>query len=300
MNRVGDRRGRGHVGMLANALRLVRPGAVLAAFHQHSLELWNIEDIRNLVFAEIGRGDFALIVDQLFHQARTDRHDRLAVDLSLMAQRIDDRADVMGADEFIQLHSPRLRIDFYLRHLGDKRSRRAFARYLRFNADRHRCAARFDDVTQTERPAFLSVGGEFSVFVDDLIFTAVEQLRRLGVELLPQLGAGLKRYGAVNVRRAAAAETDVDAIGNIRRVADVAAYILVRHLHLGGDGLAQNGLQPRPLIARDRKYGKCAVGFGGQIHPRFTRAGAALIHRHATADVGPLGRLPARRIERGL
>ncbi len=100
MHRVGDRRRRRHVSVLADAFRFVRAGTVFT-LHQHGFELGNIEDVRDFVFTEISRGDFALIVDQLFHQARTDRHDRLAVDLSLMTERIDDRADVVGGNEFI-------------------------------------------------------------------------------------------------------------------------------------------------------------------------------------------------------
>ena len=76
-----------------------------------------------------------MIVDQLFHQTGADGHDRLAVDLSLMAERIDDRADVVGGNKIMQLDPAGFRIDFHLRHLRDKRSRRAFARHFGFDAD---------------------------------------------------------------------------------------------------------------------------------------------------------------------
>ena len=95
---VGRRRR--HVGMLANAFGFVRPWAVLA-FDQHGFEFWNVENVGNLVFAEIRRHHLALIVEQFFHQTGADRHDRLSLYLSLMAQWIDDRADVVRGYEFV-------------------------------------------------------------------------------------------------------------------------------------------------------------------------------------------------------
>src|SRR6185369_9524450 len=104
VHRVGDRRRWSNVGMFADTLGLIRPRAIIA-FDQNRRELWNIADVGNLVFAEIGRGYFTLIFDQLLHQARSNRHDRFAVDLPLVAERIDDRPDIVGGDEFGELHA---------------------------------------------------------------------------------------------------------------------------------------------------------------------------------------------------
>jgi hypothetical protein len=91
--------------------------------NQDGLEYRDVGDIGNLVFAEIRRDYLAVVVDQFFHQACADGHDGLAVDLSLVAERIDDRADVVGCDELVEFDSAGVRIDFDLGDLSDKRSR---------------------------------------------------------------------------------------------------------------------------------------------------------------------------------
>ena len=164
--------------MFADTLGLIRPRAIIA-FDQNRCELWNIGDVGNLVFAEIGRGDFTLIFDQLLHQARADRHDRFAVDLSLVSERIDDRADIVGRDEFVELHSAGFRVDFDLRDLGNKRSRRSFARHFGFDTDRNRRFVGLYDISQCERFCLAALGGKFSRLVNHLIFGAAEQCRRL-------------------------------------------------------------------------------------------------------------------------
>src|ERR1044071_1239045 len=139
-------------------------------------------------------------------------------------------------------------------------------------------AVGLDDIAQADEFGFAARRRKFSGPVNHLFFGAAEQARRLRIELFLELAAGLKRRGAVDVGRAAATEADVDAVGNVRRVADAAADFLVRHLHLGSNGLAQHGLQSGALVPGDGENGEAAVGFSGQVNPDFPGAGAALVH----------------------
>ncbi len=64
--------------------------------------------------------------------------------------------------------------------------------------------------------------------------------------------------------------------------------------------MAKDRLQTGPLIAGHGKNRNGPVKLGRQVHPRLTGAGAALVHRHAPADVGALGTPPVGRAQRRL
>ena len=73
-------------------------------------------DRRDLVVAEGERGHAPVLDAQLLHQRVADALDEAAVDLPLVADRVDDLADVVGGGEVEQLDLARLRVD---RDLGD-------------------------------------------------------------------------------------------------------------------------------------------------------------------------------------
>src|SRR5207247_3883370 len=102
-----------------------------------------------------------------------------------MAEWIDNRADIVRRDKFVQFDSSRLPVDFDLRHLRDKGSGRPFARYFELDTDLHRRPAALDDIAQRNRLA-IAAARKFAGFVIHLIICTAEQLRRERNELAAQ------------------------------------------------------------------------------------------------------------------
>ena len=127
----------GEIGFSPMPLTLYGP-TPLSLSTMHGLELRNILDVGNFVFAEVGHFDSAVLHRQVFDQAIADALNDAAIDLSLMAHRVHDRAGVMGGGQLAQRHFSCLRIDG---DLGDLRRKCGHRRMIviashRFAADR--------------------------------------------------------------------------------------------------------------------------------------------------------------------
>src|SRR5215510_5412976 len=207
--------------MLADTFCLVGPWTIFG-LNQDRLEFWDVRDVGNLVFAEIRRGDLAVIADQLFHKARADSHHGSAVDLTLVSDGIYDGGDVVSRDKAVKLHVARL------------------GRDLQFYARRDWATSGGDNFGQGQRFARFVAIREATGFIDNFLFCALEHLRGLRGQFNPQLAACFDHCVPTDIGRTAPAEAYVDVIGDLGCVTVAATYLIVRHLHLGGHRLTHD------------------------------------------------------------
>src|SRR5262245_52287818 len=236
---VGNCGRRTDIGMLADAFCLVGPRTIFG-LNQDCLEFWDVRDVGNLVLAEIRCGDLAVIADQLFHQAGADGHHCGAVDLTLVSDGIYDGADVVSRDKAVQLHVARLGVDLHLGDLGNVGGRGAFARDLQFYARRDWATPGGDNFWQSQRFARVVAIPEATGFIDNFLLCALEHLHGLRGQFSPQLAACFDHCVPTDIGRTAPAEAYVDVIGDLGCVTVAAAYLIVRHLHLGGHRLTHD------------------------------------------------------------
>src|SRR5882672_3412419 len=94
-------------GALTNAFDLVGTDTA-CRLHQHRRQRWRIAHRRQLVFAKGEVRDAAVLDLQLLHQGVADALHDGTVNLTLVANRVDDLADIMGSGEAPDLHLSRL------------------------------------------------------------------------------------------------------------------------------------------------------------------------------------------------
>src|SRR5215813_5666961 len=313
--------------MLADTFCLVGPWTIFG-LNQDRLEFWDVRDVGNLVFAEIRRGDLAVIADQLFHKARADSHHGSAVDLTLVSDGIYDGGDVVSRDgpreasplclgvdllrgpgrrgggrprdKAVKLHVARLGVDLHLGDLGNVGGRGAFARDLEFYARRDWVTSGGDNFGQGQKFARVVAIREATGFIDNFLFCALEHLRGLRGQFSPQLAACFDHCVPTDIGRTAPAEAYVDVIGDLGCVTVAAAYLIVRHLHLGGHRLTHDRPEPGSLVAAHSENREGSIEFRGHEDPPFAGSGGAFIHGDAAAVVRGLRFLPTGGLERAL
>src|SRR5207247_5482556 len=116
---------------------------------------------------------------------------------------------------------------------------------------------------------------------------SLEHLRSLCYQFSPQLAACLDHRMSADIGRTAAAEADIDIIGDLGCVAVAAAHLIVGHIHLGGHGLTHDRPEPGSLVAAHGEDREGAVEFRGHEDPTFAGPGGALIHGDSSAEVRP-------------
>ena len=117
LDRVGDGRGGGHVGKLADALALVgrRPHLVL---QQHGLQRWNVLRGGELEIAHVEGGHAAIDHRRLLAQTQAHALDDASIDLPLVRHGVEDRAHVMDRDQPLNADLAGVRVHLNLGHLG--------------------------------------------------------------------------------------------------------------------------------------------------------------------------------------
>src|SRR3989304_2060035 len=124
---------------LPDAAPVVGPRADLRR-QQHRGERRDVARRRQLEVAEGDVGDAPVLHLQLLHERVADAGDDGAVDLSLVADGVDDGADVVGGGEAEELDFARLWIDRDLGALGGEAGRVDTGRLVDVGARPHRLA----------------------------------------------------------------------------------------------------------------------------------------------------------------
>src|SRR5262249_33758937 len=174
------------------------------------------------------------------HKTRADSHHGGAVVLSLVSDGIYDGANVVSRDKAVELHVARLGVDLHLGDLGNVGGRGAFARDLQVYARRDWATPGGDNFGQGQKFARVVAIREATGFIDNFLFSALNHLGGLRGQFSPQLAACFDHCVPTDIGRTAPAEAYVDIIGDLGCVTVAAAYLIVRHLHLGGHSLTHD------------------------------------------------------------
>src|SRR2546426_883645 len=129
--------------------------------------------------------------------------------------------------------------------------------------------------------------GKPTRFKDTFLSGALELFRAWRCNLSPQLAACFNPRMPADIGRTAAAEANIDVIGDLGCVAVAAAHLIVGHIHLGGHGLTHDRPEPGSLVAAHGEDREGSIEFRGHEDPTFACAGGALIHGDSSAEVRP-------------
>src|SRR5215831_11392347 len=213
--------------------------------HQYRRQRWCIAHRRQLVFAKGEVRHTAVLDLQLFHQSIAEALHEGALNLPLVADRVDDLADIMGRGEAPELHLPRLGVNRDLRYLHGEGGDVGAPALLNVGAAGDRGVGAGEQVRPGDHVLAVSIADLAASHGEPLLWPvqlACRQPQQLAFGLLHRFVG----HNGVNAGGPAAGHARVEGDGVC--VPDLHLDALQRHLQLLCHDLTQGGVRAGPLI----------------------------------------------------
>jgi hypothetical protein len=95
---IGDSSCRRDRAVLPDRFALKGAGSI-GIVDEYGVVLGDVHDVGQFVFAQICRDDLSLLIHQLFQEGKAQSLDHRAVDLSLVADRMNNGSDIVSAHD---------------------------------------------------------------------------------------------------------------------------------------------------------------------------------------------------------